>query len=104
MLLKLRNRPERRLKQCRSQVSKSGTVQARRDHDACATRGRCPPLQRGRTAPTEDGRVSRVLRHGRFQFRGSGRPDSVASAAPRRQQLGLRPLRKANRRESGHDR
>jgi hypothetical protein len=93
MLLKLRNRPERRL-------------QARREHDACATRGPCPPLQHGPDRADRGWPWSRgSFDTGRFQLRGSGKPDSAASAAPRRQQLGRRKLPgEATRGEPGHDR
>ena len=61
MLLKLRKRPERRLQAvpldcragscvgngaCKRERERHG-LQARREHDACATEGACPSLQRG---------------------------------------------------------
>lgn len=71
MLLKLRNRPERRLQAVPLEgLRERHCLQARREHDACVTRGRMPsPCSAARrTAPTEDGRVSRVLRHGAFSI------------------------------------
>jgi hypothetical protein len=64
MLLKIRNRPERRLQGLRERHH----LQARREHDACAARGMPLPCSaEDSAAPSEDGRVSRVLRHGAFR-------------------------------------
>jgi hypothetical protein len=100
MLLKLWNRPERRsqaapLAGCRE---RHGLQARREDHDnarrnrartACRTRSLC-----GAGDERREHRGLRAyapfLRHGAFLMHGSGRPDSAASAAPRRQQLGLR--------------
>jgi len=78
MLLKLRTRPERRL-------------QAGGSRTHAPLGGACPPLQRGpdrahRGSPCLAGPSTR----GVFKLRVSGKPDSAASAAPRRQQLGRR--------------
>jgi hypothetical protein len=70
MLLKLRNRPERHLQAVPLEALRERqSLQARREHDACAAKRM--PLScsaAGSTAPPEDGRVSRVLRHGAFSI------------------------------------
>ena len=69
MLLKLRNRPERRLQAVPLQgLRERHSLQARREHDACAAKGMPPSLQRGVLDRAPRGWLcpARVLRHGAF--------------------------------------
>jgi hypothetical protein len=71
MLLKIRNRPERRLQAVPLEgFRERHCLQARREHDACVTKGRMPFLaaRPTRPRPPRIARAARVLRHGAFSI------------------------------------
>jgi len=93
-------------KQCRSKSSESRHgLQARREHDACTTeRMPFPCSAEGSAAPLEMTVSRGSSTRGVFKLRGSGKSDSVASAAPRRQRTRPQKLPdEATHGEPGHD-